>query len=105
MLSIKLYIISAIAIAIGFISITYFITDYFHMKSALNIAEQELQLSIHRRQATEQAMVGVEDEIDKNLSIQRSAILEMEQKGYLSNTNNSSDSNPQWMLDYETQGD
>lgn len=101
MFGIKSYIIYAIGIGLGLLGTSYFVTNYFNMKASLRITRQQLTLAEHRRQATESAMVEVEHEIDKNLTIQRKALLEMDQQGYLPGTGNR---NPQWMLDYETPG-
>ena len=100
MFSIKTYLLSAVGIGILFMGVMYFVTNYFHMKTALKITSQELKLAEHRRQETEVALVEVENDVDRNLSVQRKALLEMERQGYISTRDNA---NPEWMLDFETE--
>jgi hypothetical protein len=97
MFGLKGYIFYVIIISLIVSSAGYFVSNYFNLKAAYKISQQQLYLHEHRRVRAEQAMVRAEEELYKNLELQRNALYEIQHSGHLSGA-----SNPTWMLQYQT---
>ena len=97
MFGLKVYILYAIIISLVLGAAGYFVSHYYHLKAAYKITQQELYLQEHRRVKAERVTVRAEEELYKNLEIQRNALYEIQHDGHLPGA-----SNPAWMLQYQT---
>lgn len=68
--------------------------NYMDMRAKYNIAVQEIRLLKHSRQVMDEVAVTVEKKQSENYKRQHKALLEMDQKGYLSTNDND---NPGWL--------
>jgi uncharacterized membrane protein len=99
MLGLKLFTISGIAASIIIASAGYYVSDYFHLRTALKISDKHISVLEHKRKRIDAVTADAEIHIYKNLDIQHDALYQIHKKGYL---DSKSGANPQWMLDYQT---
>jgi len=97
MFGLKGTIVSGIIMSLVLSGAAYYILEFFQLRTAYEISSEQLKLQTHRRVVTEQATVQAEKDLYSNLEIQRHALQELNSTGHLSGN-----SNPSWMLEYQT---